>query len=180
MGVQESRNELKMLYERRQNTISYSVKQSCEEILAYKFKNMQTNLCVRVSLPQMNLSLLHGPEFLFSFHSAIILYIVPCQAYAGFISFHWMREDGKILHIPFHNSVYQIGQKKEILRRKRGGDGDKNRNILFITFPGGTSRYFPYFFFLKVNLYPEISLSATQEHCFNASGYLRMLLTAAR
>ena len=53
----------------------------------------------------MNLSLLHGPEFLFSFLSAIILYIVPCQAYAGFISFHWMREDGKILHIPFHNSV---------------------------------------------------------------------------
>ena len=128
----------------------------------------------------MNLSPLHGTEFLSSFHSAIILYIAPCQRYAGFISFHWMREDGEILHIPFHSSVYKIRLEKKILSRKRGGDVDKKRNILFTTFPQGKFLSSRCSFLLKVNLYTAISLSPTQEDCFNAPGCLEMLLRATR
>jgi hypothetical protein len=127
----------------------------------------------------MNLSLLCGTEFLCYSHNAIILYTVPCQPYAGFISFHWIREGGEFLHIPFHSCLLDTLKKRNTIG-KWGGYGDKKRNIPFITFPRGKFPFCSYSFFLKVNLYPATSLSGTQEQCLNASGCSRMLLGAAR
>lgn len=70
--------------------------------------------------------------------------------------------------------------KKRNTKGKWGEDGDKERNILFIIFPRGTFPFSSHSFFLKLNLYPGTSLSATQEHCLNAPGSSRMLLRAAR
>lgn len=127
----------------------------------------------------MNLSLLSGTEFLYSFHNAIILCTVPCQPDAGFISSHWLREGAEFLHVHLHSSVWCIRLGKRNTEGKGDGDGDKKRNILFIIFPRGTFPVSSYSF-LKVNLYPATSLSATQEHRLSVPGCTGMLLGAAR
>jgi hypothetical protein len=85
----------------------------------------------------MNLSLLHGTGFLYSFHSVIILYTVPCQRCAGFISSHCMRESVDFLPRSLSQLclVYRLGERNT--EGKWVGDGDKKRNILFVIFPPG-------------------------------------------